>query len=87
MMLIGPDGRLVREYNGEIVKAQDIVDDVKKDSEQGRCGMRRAIIFGTSFAAILALAYLWPTARRFNGEWQRARRDVHRGSLLLHGPG
>jgi len=30
MMLIGPDGRLVREYNGEIVKAQDIVDDVKK---------------------------------------------------------
>jgi protein SCO1/2 len=30
MMLIGPDGRLVREYNGQIVKAQDIVDDVKK---------------------------------------------------------
>lgn len=30
MMLVGPDGRLVREYNGEIVKAQDIVDDVKK---------------------------------------------------------
>jgi protein SCO1 len=30
MMLVGPDGRLVREYNGQIVKAQDIVDDVKK---------------------------------------------------------
>ena len=30
MMLVGPDGRLVREYNGEVVKAQDIVDDVKK---------------------------------------------------------
>ena len=30
MMLVGADGRLVREYNGEIVKAQDIVDDVKK---------------------------------------------------------
>ncbi len=30
MMLIGSDGRLVREYNGEMVKAQDIVDDVKK---------------------------------------------------------
>ena len=29
MMLIGPDGRLVREYNGEAVKAQDIVDDLK----------------------------------------------------------
>jgi protein SCO1 len=30
MMLVGPDGRLVREYNGQIVKAQDIVEDVKK---------------------------------------------------------
>ncbi len=30
MMLVGPDGRLVREYNGQIVKAQDIVNDVKK---------------------------------------------------------
>jgi protein SCO1/2 len=30
MMLLGPDGRLVREYNGDIVKAQDIVDDVRK---------------------------------------------------------
>ena len=30
MMLIGPDGRIVREYNGEAVKAQDIVEDVKK---------------------------------------------------------
>jgi protein SCO1/2 len=35
MMLIGPDGRLVREYNGEVVKAQDIVDDVKKTLNQG----------------------------------------------------
>ena len=35
MMLIGPDGRLVREYNGEIVKAQDIVDDVKKTLNNG----------------------------------------------------
>ena len=35
MMLIGPDGRLVREYNGQIVKAQDIVDDVKKTLSNG----------------------------------------------------
>ena len=35
MMLIGPDGRLVREYNGEVVKAQDIVDDVKKTLSKG----------------------------------------------------
>jgi protein SCO1/2 len=35
MMLIGPDGRLIREYNGEIVKAQDIVDDVKKTLSKG----------------------------------------------------
>jgi protein SCO1 len=30
MMLIGPDGRVLRDYNGEAVKAQDIVDDVRK---------------------------------------------------------
>jgi protein SCO1 len=35
MMLVGADGRLVREYNGEIVKAQDIVDDVKKTLNKG----------------------------------------------------
>ena len=35
MMLIGPDGRLLREYNGEIVKAQDIVDDVRKTLNNG----------------------------------------------------
>ena len=35
MMLIGPDGRLVREYNGQIVRAQDIVDDVKKTLSNG----------------------------------------------------
>ncbi|HYK63368.1 MAG TPA: SCO family protein, partial [Patescibacteria group bacterium] len=35
MMLIGPDGRIVREYNGEAVKAQDIVDDIRKTLSQG----------------------------------------------------
>jgi protein SCO1/2 len=30
VMLIGPDGRVVREYDGAVVKAQDIVDDVRK---------------------------------------------------------
>jgi protein SCO1 len=35
MMLIGADGRLVREYNGEAVKAQDIVNDVKKTLSNG----------------------------------------------------
>ena len=35
MMLIGPDGRLIREYNGEVVKAKDIVDDVKKTLSKG----------------------------------------------------
>jgi protein SCO1/2 len=35
VMLVGPDGRLVREYNGEIVKAQDIVEDVKKTLNKG----------------------------------------------------
>ena len=30
MMLIGPDGRLVHEYNGEVVNAREIVDDVRK---------------------------------------------------------
>jgi protein SCO1 len=35
MMLIGPDGRLVREYNGEVVKAQDIVDDVRRTLSKG----------------------------------------------------
>jgi protein SCO1/2 len=35
MMLIGSDGRLIQEYNGEIVKAQDIVNDVKKTLNKG----------------------------------------------------
>lgn len=35
MMLIGADGRLVREYNGEVVKAQEIVDDVRKTLNKG----------------------------------------------------
>jgi protein SCO1 len=35
MMLIGPDGRLVHEYNGEVVKAQDIVEDVRKTLNKG----------------------------------------------------
>ena len=30
MILVGADGKELREYNGEIVKAQDIVDDLKK---------------------------------------------------------
>jgi cytochrome oxidase Cu insertion factor (SCO1/SenC/PrrC family) len=34
VMLLGPDGRVVREYDGEVVKAQDIVDDVKKALNQ-----------------------------------------------------
>ena len=35
VMLIGPDGRLLHEYNGDIVKAQDIVDDVRKTLNKG----------------------------------------------------
>ena len=35
MMLIGPDGRVVQEYNGEVVKAQNIVDDVRKTLNKG----------------------------------------------------
>ena len=35
MMLIGSDGRLVHEYNGEIVKAKEIVDDVRKTLNKG----------------------------------------------------
>jgi protein SCO1/2 len=35
MMLIGADGRIVHEYNGEAVKAQEIVDDVRKTLSQG----------------------------------------------------
>ncbi len=30
MILIGPDGREVREYDGQIVKPKEIVDDVRK---------------------------------------------------------
>jgi protein SCO1/2 len=36
VMLIGTDGRVVREYDGEVVKAQDIVDDVKKTLSKNR---------------------------------------------------
>jgi protein SCO1 len=35
MMLIGPDGRLVHEYNGEVVKAKEIVDDLRKTLNKG----------------------------------------------------
>jgi len=35
MMLIGPDGRVVQEYNGEVVKAESIVDDVRKTLHKG----------------------------------------------------
>src|SRR6266478_5020745 len=38
MMLIGPDGRVVQEYNGEVVKAQNIVDDVRKTLHKGLGG-------------------------------------------------
>jgi cytochrome oxidase Cu insertion factor (SCO1/SenC/PrrC family) len=30
MILLGPDGREMREYDGEIVKPKEIVDDVRK---------------------------------------------------------
>jgi len=35
MLLIGPDGKELREYNGEIVKAQDIVQDIKETLNKG----------------------------------------------------
>jgi protein SCO1 len=35
MVLVGSDGSQVREYNGEVVKAQDIVDDLKKTPNNG----------------------------------------------------
>jgi protein SCO1/2 len=35
MILVGPDGKEFREYNGEIVKAQDIVSDIKKSLNKG----------------------------------------------------
>jgi len=47
--------------------------------------MRRAITIGTSFVAILALAYLWPLLGGFDGEWQRARSDVRRGHCCCTG--
>ena len=30
MILLGPDGTEMREYDGEIVKPKEIVDDVRK---------------------------------------------------------
>jgi len=35
MFLVGPDGRELREYNGEIVKPANIVDDVNKSLSKG----------------------------------------------------
>jgi protein SCO1/2 len=35
MFLVGPDGRELREYNGEIVKPRDIVDDINKSLSKG----------------------------------------------------
>jgi len=35
MTLVGPDGREVREYDGQIVKPKGIVDDVRKALNQG----------------------------------------------------
>ena len=50
--------------------------------------MKRAIILGCSAAAILAVAYLWPTFGASSMESGSARwRDVHRGSLLLRAIG
>jgi protein SCO1 len=35
MFLVGPDGRELQEYNGEIVKPANIVDDVNKSLSKG----------------------------------------------------
>lgn len=35
MILIGPDGKEFREYNAQIVKAQDIVHDIKETLNKG----------------------------------------------------
>jgi protein SCO1 len=35
MFLVGPDGRELKEYNGEIVKPANIVDDVNKSLSKG----------------------------------------------------
>ncbi len=35
MFLVGPDGKELREYNGEIVKPANIVDDVNKSLSNG----------------------------------------------------
>jgi protein SCO1 len=35
MILVGPDGREVREYDGQIVKPKEIVDDVRKALNEG----------------------------------------------------
>lgn len=35
MILVGPDGRDTREYNGQIVKPKQIVDDVRKALNEG----------------------------------------------------
>jgi protein SCO1/2 len=35
MILVGPDGREIREYDGQIVKPKQIVDDVRKALNEG----------------------------------------------------
>jgi cytochrome oxidase Cu insertion factor (SCO1/SenC/PrrC family) len=35
MILVGPDGREVREYDGQIVKPKEIVDDVRRALNEG----------------------------------------------------
>jgi protein SCO1/2 len=35
MILVGPDGRDIREYDGQIVKAKQIIDDVRKALNEG----------------------------------------------------
>ena len=47
--------------------------------------MRRAIIFGYFVCGDPGAGVPVAGARWLNCEWQRARRDVYRGSLLLHG--
>jgi protein SCO1/2 len=38
MLLVGPDGREVRDYDGQIVKPKKIVEDVRKALNEGRNG-------------------------------------------------
>jgi cytochrome oxidase Cu insertion factor (SCO1/SenC/PrrC family) len=35
VLLVGPDGREVRDYDGQIVKPKEIVDDVRRALNEG----------------------------------------------------